>query len=392
MLHGGRDTVSLLQNGLNPVYRAVHITRIDIYALPLHYAHGTYVMSGGRAASVQESTLVRVRTDEGISGWGEACPLGATYLADFAQGVRAALPLLADAVIGLDPRELGTIGAAMDRTLRGQRAAKSAFDVACWDILGRSVGLPVCTLLGGRRSQDFPLYVAIPLGSSEAMTEFAVSAVEDGIGALQLKLGSDPVADANRVGAVREAVGDGVLLVADANGGWRRHDALMAARLLSDVANVLLEQPCATLAECVEIRRRVPLPMSLDEVIVDVPTLAEASALGAMESINLKIGRVGGLSQARVIRDLVGALGLRATIEDTWGGDVVTAAVSHLAASTAPDALVHASFMNDWVTDHVAGHEPRSRHGRGRAPDAPGLGIEVDVEALGAPVQTIESR
>ena len=368
------------------------VTGIDIYALPLQYAHGTYVMSGGRAASVQESTLVRVRTDEGISGWGEACPLGATYLADFAEGVRAALPLLADAVVGVDPRELGTITTAMDRALRGQYAAKSALDVACWDILGRSVGLPVCTLLGGRRGEDFPLYVAIPLGPPEAMTEFAEAAVAGGIAGLQLKLGSDPAADAARVRAVREAVGDGILLVADANGGWRRHDALVAARLLSDVGNVVLEQPCATLAECVEIRRRVSVPMSLDEVIVDVPSLVEACALGAMESINLKIGRVGGLSSARVIRDLVGALGLRATIEDTWGGDVVTAAVSHLAASTVPDALVHASFMNDWVSDHVAGHEPRSENGRGRAPDAPGLGIDVDVEALGAPLLRIGAR
>ena len=372
--------------------RAVLITGIDIYELPLHYAHGTYVMSGGRAASVQDSTLVRVRTDAGISGWGEACPLGATYLADFAQGVRAALPLLADAVLGLDPRELGTITTAMDGALRGQYAAKSALDVACWDVLGRSVGLPVCTLLGGRRSQDFPLYVAIPLASSRAMTEFAVAAVQGGIAGLQLKLGSDPVADANRVRAVRDAVGDAVLLVADANGGWRRHDALMAARLLSDVTNVVLEQPCATLSECVEIRRRVSVPMSLDEVIVDVPSLAQASALGAMESINLKVGRVGGLSRARVIRDLADALGLRATIEDTWGGDVVTATVSHLAASTAPEALVHASFMNDWVSDHVAGRQPRSEHGRGRAPDAPGLGIEVDVEALGAPLQRVGAR
>lgn len=247
----------------------------------------------------------------------------------------------------------------------------------------------MCTLLGGRRSQDFPLYVAIPLGAAEAMAEFAAAAVADGIAGLQVKLGSDPVVDVNRVRAVREAVGDGVLLVADANGGWRRHDALMAARSLSDVTNVILEQPCATLAECVEIRRRVPVPMSLDEVIVDVLSLVEASALGAMESINLKIGRVGGLSPARVIRDLVGALGLRATIEDTWGGDIVTAAVSHLAASTAPDALVHASFMNDWVSDHVAGHEPRSAQGRGWAPDGPGLGIEVDVEALGAPLHSI---
>ena len=125
---------------------------------------------------------------------------------------------------------------------------------------------------------------------------------------------------------------------------------------------MILEQPCRTLGECLEIRHNCTLPMSLDEVIVDVPIFTEAISRGAMEAINLKIGRVGGLSAARVIRDLCHALGVRATIEDTWGTDVVTAAVSHLAASTAPETLVHASFMNDWVSEYVAGHQPRSDH------------------------------
>ena len=365
------------------------IVAVDIYPLELRYAHGTYVMSGGRAAATQQSTLVRVRTDAGVDGWGEACPLGATYLEAFADGVRAALPVLARAVLGADPRELGVLGATMDATLRGQRAAKSALDVACWDILGVSAGVPVCTLLGGRRGDDFPLYVAIPLGAPEEMSGFAADQVAAGIGGLQLKLGGDPAEDVARIRAVREAVGEGVLLVADANGGWGRHDALAAVRSMADLRNVIVEQPCETLAECVHIRRLTTLPLGLDEPIVDLASLAEACGLGAMESINLKIGRVGGLSAARTMRDAATAFGLRVTIEDTWGGDVVTAAVSHLAASTDPDVLVHASFMNDWVCDHVAGHLPRSAGGRGRAPDGAGLGIEVDVAALDTPLATI---
>jgi L-alanine-DL-glutamate epimerase-like enolase superfamily enzyme len=367
----------------------VVIIGVDIYGCELHYTHGTYVMSGGRSATTQASTLVRIRTDEGVTGWGEACPLGATYLEDFAAGVRAALPLLAAAVIGLDPRETAVVGARMHQTLRGQRAAKSAIDVACWDLLGHSTGLALTALLGGRHHADFPLYVAIPLGPAEEMASFAAREVAAGIGALQLKLGGDPHEDAERTAAVRAAAGHEVLLVADANGGWNRHQALTAARRLEGVGNLIFEQPCATLDECLHIRRVSDLPMGLDEVIVDPASLAEAVARGAMESINLKIGRVGGLTQARQVRDLADALGITVTVEDTWGGDVVTAAVSHLAASTAPETLLHASFMNDWVTDHVAGHLPRSQDGRGRAPTAPGLGIEVDVEALGAPLTTI---
>ena len=98
--------------------------------------------------------------------------------------------------------------------------------------------------------------------------------------------------------------------------------------------------------------------------------------------MNLKLGRVGGLSKARLIRDLGVELGLRFCIEDSWGGDVTSAAVAHLAASTTPSQLLMASFMNDWTLEHIAGHQPRSDHGRGRAPNGAGLGITVDDAAL----------
>jgi L-alanine-DL-glutamate epimerase-like enolase superfamily enzyme len=129
--------------------------------------------------------------------------------------------------------------------------------------------------------------------------------------------------------------------------------------------------------------------MILDEVIHDVPTLTHAFAERGMEAFNLKISKVGGLTQAKLMRDLADALGLRVTIEDTWGGDITTAAVSHLAASTRPETLFTVSFMNDWVNEHIAGYQPRSDAGRGSAPEGPGLGIEVDVERLGDPLFTV---
>ncbi len=181
----------------------------------------------------------------------------------------------------------------------------------------------------------------------------------------------------------------GDVVVADANAGWRLQDAVVAARLLDDLPQLFLEQPCRTLEECLIVRRRTTLPMVLDEIISDVQSLLRAYEAGAMEAINLKISKVGGLTRARRIRDLAQELGLRLTIEDTWGGDVTTAAISHLAASTEPDALFTVSFMNDWTREHVAGYEPRSADGRGSAPTGPGLGINVDVEALGAPVFSV---
>jgi L-alanine-DL-glutamate epimerase-like enolase superfamily enzyme len=131
--------------------------------------------------------------------------------------------------------------------------------------------------------------------------------------------------------------------------------------------------------------------MVLDEVITDLPVLVRAAGLDAMDQVNLKVGRVGGLLPARLMRDAAVALGIRLMIEDSWGGDVVTAAVAHLAAGTPPEALFAVSYMNDWTKEHIAGYEPRSHGGQGQVPDGPGLGIEVDVAGLGAPLFTVDT-
>jgi L-alanine-DL-glutamate epimerase-like enolase superfamily enzyme len=208
----------------------------------------------------------------------------------------------------------------------------------------------------------------------------------EGIHRFQLKLGADPNEDAARVRAVLEATTDEDVVIADANGGWRLQDAVVAARLLEGLDRVFFEQPCPTLEECLYVRRLTTLPMVLDEVITDVESFLRAWRECGMEAVNLKVSKVGGLTRARQLRELAETLGISLTIEDTWGGDIVTAAVSHLAASVRPEFLFTVSFMNDWTREHVAGYEPRSRHGVGAAPTAPGLGIAVDVDLLGEPL------
>jgi cis-L-3-hydroxyproline dehydratase len=368
----------------------MRIARVDVFAHELTYVHGAFTLSGGRTAAVESSTLVRVSTDDGLEGWGEACPLAGTYLPSFAGGVRAALEVLAPAIVGADPRNLAAVNALMDATLLGQPAAKSAVDVACWDVLGRATGAPLANLLGGRVSDDLPLYLAVPLGTPDATAALVADAWVQGVRRFQLKVGGDPRADVASVRAALEVTGDEGVVVADANGGWSLQDALIAARLLEPLP-VYLEQPCRTLAECVHVRRATSLPLILDEVVTDAESLVAARYAGA-GTVNLKLGKVGGLTRARLLRDLAQSLGVSLTIEDTWGGDVATAAVSHLAASTLPAALFSVSFLNDAVAEHVAGYQPRSEGGRGAAPDGPGLGIDVDAGALGAPLTSTAPR
>ena len=123
--------------------------------------------------------------------------------------------------------------------------------------------------------------------------------------------------------------------------------------------------------------------MVLDEVITDMQALLRATGERAVEGINLKISRVGGLLPARMMRDVCVELGVDLLIEDTWGGDLCSAAVAALAGSTSPSVLWAASFMNDWTLEHLAGYQPRSAGGWGPIPDGPGLGIEVDEDQLG---------
>ncbi|HUK98831.1 MAG TPA: mandelate racemase/muconate lactonizing enzyme family protein [Gaiellaceae bacterium] len=368
------------------------IASVEIYVYELTYVHGRYVMSGGRVVDRLQSTVARVITKEGIDGFGEVCPLGPAYLDAHAGGARAALAELAPALIGTAVSNHSGVQQALDRALKGHGYAKSALDIACWDALGKSVGLSVCELLGGRIGESFPLYFAVPLGSVDEMTAYVRARRAEGIHSFQLKLGADPVDDAERTIAVVSELEKGDVVVADANGGWRLQDAVVAARALDGLPNLFLEQPCPTLEECLIVRERTTLPMVLDESIQDVQTLLRAYAASAMEAFNLKISKVGGLTPARVMRDLAQSLGLSLTIEDTWGGDLVTAAVAHLAASTRPESLFTVSFMNDWTNEHIAGHEPRSQAGRGSAPLGDGLGVTVDLVALGKPLLQITAQ
>jgi len=367
----------------------MRIARVDVYGYDLTYVHGRYVMSGGRVIETLPSTVVRLTTESGVTGFGEVCPLGPAYLPGHAGGARAALAELAPAVVGLPVSNLAAVTAALDRALMGHGYAKSAIDTACWDALGRSVGLALCDLLGGRLTDAFPLYFAVPLAPPEEMAAYVEARRAEGIHRFQLKVGADPAEDAERTRRVVEATGPEDVVIADANGGWRLQDAVVAARALEGLERVFLEQPCPTLEECLIVRQRTTLPMVLDECIGDVHSLLRAYEARALEAFNLKLSKVGGLTRARLIRDLAVALGLRVTIEDTWGGDLVTAAVAHLAASTPPETLFTVSFMNDWTNEHVAGHEPRSRGGVGSAPDRPGLGVEVDVGLLGEPLVSV---
>lgn len=361
------------------------IAEIRVYQVDLPLAEGRYAYADGKFVTALDSTLVEVVADDGRVGLGESCPLGAAYLPAFAGGARAAIGELAPALLGADPAELGVVNQRMDRALKGHPFAKSPLDIACWDLAGQAAGMPLCKLLGGRFGEGVELYRAISQQAPEEMAEKIRGYRAEGYRKFQLKVGGDPLADVARARAARGELAADELLVADANGGWRPPDAARAVNALAGM-DVWIEQPCASYEESLAVRRRTALPFILDESIDGVAALLRAHADGALDAVNLKIGKVGGLTRARQLRDLCVALGYPMQIEDAWGSDVITAAIAHLAHST-PERMRYASTdFNSYVTVQTAAGAPQRQDGKMKASESPGLGAVLNRAAAGPPV------
>ena len=361
------------------------ISRIEAFQVDLPLHEGSYNWSGGNSVQVFDSTVVAVHTDAGVTGYGEVCPLGPAYLPAYARGARTGIAELAPQLIGSDPTALGVLNARMDASLRGHPYVKSAIDMACWDILGKVSGLPAATLMGGSYGDSFALYRAISQESPEAMAAKVAGYRAEGYTKFQLKVGGDPDTDIDRIRAAAARLQRGDVLIADANTGWTQHQAMRVADAVRDV-DVYIEQPCASYQECLAVRRHTNRPFILDEVVDSIAMVTEGARDQAMDVINLKISKVGGLTRARQIRDLCISLGIAMTIEDTWGGDIITAAIAHLAHSTPPALLFSATDFNSYVTVSIAEGAPQRRNGRMSASAAPGLGVEPRRDVLGKPV------
>jgi cis-L-3-hydroxyproline dehydratase len=364
----------------------MRITRVRAYRQLQPLRDGTYAMVGGESSSY-DSLIVAVETNDGLTGWGEMGMLGSFYHG-FAAGARAAMPELGTALIGEDPTQHWRIVRRLDGVMRGQAFAKSALDMACWDVSGQAHGQPLCEELGGQFGDSVALYNAVSLDTSRAMAERAVAFVSEGYRRLQVKVGTEVDADVENFEAVRDAVGDSIVLFADANAGYTSGDAL---RFLGATrhCDYTFEQPCASPEDCDRVRRHCDRPLVLDESIVSLPALLEAHRRGIPDGITIKISRVGGVTRAAQIRDVAVELGLQVTVEDGGGASIDTAAIAHLSLSTPERSRIHTVNYAAWVAVDNAAGMPEPENGRLRAPTAPGLGIEVLADQLGEPFADI---
>ncbi len=367
----------------------MRITGITVWQVPLT-SHETYYMADGKTCDTVDTVVVRLETDSDHSGWGEVCPIPG-YLPAYADGVAPAIGEIAPVLIDADPVGPDAVMARLEAKLPDHRYAKSAIDIALWDLTGKAAGLPLHALLGGRCATDLPLYHSITCTAPDDMARIANEAQRTGIAQFQAKLGCDGdwQADVARLRRVREAVGPGPLVYGDWNCGATRLHATRVGRAVADL-DVMLEQPCRTLDDCAAVRAATGLAMKIDENAYDTASLLRAYALGCMDVVAVKLSKFGGLGAARRARDLCGHLGAQMCVEDTWGSDIAMMAALHLATATDPSMVLNVCDLSGYAAPRLDPNAPRRENGRIAIGDDPGLGVEPDPDVLGEPVAVFD--
>ena len=362
------------------------IERITVWQLDLPL-HTPYYLSGGRLRFDQlDSTILCIDTDAGISGWGEGCPWGVTYLPAFGKGIRAGIDELAGVLLGRDPRQVDAINRALDLALPGHPYVKSALDMACWDIAGKAAGLPVCELMGAREPDPVPIASSVSTGSPAEMLDEVQRFRDLNYRVHSCKIGADVSQDIDRIRHLAEHERAGEIIFYDVNRAWLPREAITVMNAVEGITS-WFEQPCETLDEIAQVRRHTRHAIGVDEALHDYHDMLRIQHEGIAEVVNIKINRVGGLTRARRIRDLCLQTGITMLIMDTGGTVLADTAVAHF-AQTIPAP----SCLGVWACQEMVGPDPapgqgaRNVEGCFTAPDLPGLGVEPELERLGEPV------
>jgi L-alanine-DL-glutamate epimerase-like enolase superfamily enzyme len=357
------------------------ISAIDIIPVRLPLRE-PFVIAYGVYPDVQ-SVLVRVRTDDGAEGWGEATPdpnvTGETW-----EGVAATLRHhLAPALLGHDARNRERSMLALDARVEGAAAAKAALDIALHDLVSRAAGIPVWQILAGKARETLTISRVISMSEPEAMAAAARRHLESGFRTIKVKVGDpdNPLLDAERVMAVREAVGPEIGIKVDVNQGWRTPGvAIGAIRAMAAARPAYIEQPVVwwDLEGLAEVRRQTGAIVMIDEGCHGPRDMLRAVSLRAADLVNIKLMKSGGILQALKLNAIAEAAGISAQVGTMVESSIASAAGLHAAIAMANVRTVEMGGPL-MLAEDIGDAGNWYRQDSITVPDRPGLGIEVDV-------------
>ena len=364
----------------------MRIKELDFYQYDLPVKNGPYTMANAEVWAL-DTTLVRIVTDTGATGWGETCPVGPTYAEAHASGARAALIEMAPGLIGTEVLPL-TVQRKMAGLLNGHNYAKAAVDIAVHDALGKATGLSVSDLLGGAVTDRVPSYYATGVGRPDDIARLAREKQAEGYPRLQVKVGGRPVEiDIETIIKVWEKIeGTGMRLAVDGNRGWTTRDVLRVSRELAHIP-FIMEQPCNTIQDLEKIRPQVNHAIFMDENGVDLPTVIQAVGRELVDGFGMKVTRIGGLQPMQTFRNICEARSLPHTCDDAWGGDIIAAACTHMGATVQSQLFEGAWLAQPYIEGHYdMNNQVKIEDGHISLPQGPGLGVTPDEAQFGAPI------
>lgn len=361
------------------------ITAVETFAVRIPLRPERRMVSALGRHEVSDYVLVRLQTDAGLHGAGEATVMP-RWSGETVWGAKAIIDhVLGPLVIGMDPRAVrDELPGRLAQGARHNWFAKAALDMACWDLAGQAAGKPVYELLGGaRRPRTFMCRFSLGAYPPDRAAQIAAERVAQGFRVIKVKVGGNPADDVARVRAVRQSIGPEVDLVIDANCGWDAETAIDAVRQLENCRLTLVEQPTTDgdYAALARVRKAIGVPVMADDICFDLVHARELLRHECCDVISVYPGKNGGIGASLAIAQLAQEHGVACTIGSNLEWDVATAAMGHvvvghsnLQIETWPGDALGPSYHEFSIVKQpltiVGPHVTLS--------DRPGLGVEVD--------------
>jgi muconate cycloisomerase len=370
--------------------RRMKITRVETIPIRIPIKPQLAIRGArGLAHTVSPFLLVRIHTDDGLTGLGEASCTPRWSGEDQVTAAHFIETYFAPLLIGETLDDVQRLNARFSSAVSGNYFTKAAIEMALWDLLGKAQGKPVYDLLGGRQRDTVRTKWSVSGVEPAKAAEIAAWAVSQGFTAMKVKVGIEPAGDLERVRAVRAAVGPGIKLGVDANGGWPTTQVAIDTikRLFDECGIYFAEQPIKPGDHDAlrEVRQNIPVPLVADE---SVYTLEDAQMLARAEAadvFSIYVGKAGGIGPARAIADFAHSAGIKCTIGSNLELGVGSAGMIHLALSSRaidPDAYPCDIIGPLYYEDDVLTEPLGISGGAASASLADGLGIELDQKKL----------